>query len=104
MTSFAPPDRPPGDGNNGNNGGSNGGGGGSGSPRRTPRCPICSAPTELEFRPFCSRRCAEVDLSRWLRGGYAIPGRVDVDEDGDDVAAAGGTPRSTLRDSDENDE
>ncbi len=99
MTSFAPPDRPPGDGNNGSSNG-----GDSGSPRRTPRCPICSAPTELEFRPFCSRRCAEVDLSRWLRGGYAIPGRVDVDEDGDDVAAAGGTPRSASPDSDEDNE
>ncbi len=52
------------------------------------RCPICSAPTEALFRPFCSRRCADVDLSRWLRGGYAIAGRADVDEDGDDSTAA----------------
>ena len=52
------------------------------------RCPICSAPTEAAFRPFCSRRCADVDLSRWLRGAYAIPGRADVDEDGDDTTAA----------------
>ena len=52
------------------------------------RCPICTAPTEVAFRPFCSRRCSDVDLSRWLRGGYAIPGRTDVDEDGDDSTAA----------------
>jgi endogenous inhibitor of DNA gyrase (YacG/DUF329 family) len=52
------------------------------------RCPICTAPTEAAFRPFCSRRCADVDLSRWLRGGYAIPGRADVDEDGEDTIAA----------------
>lgn len=52
------------------------------------RCPICTAPTEPSFRPFCSRRCADVDLSRWLRGGYAIAGRADVDEDGDDTIAA----------------
>ncbi len=52
------------------------------------KCPICTAPTELAFRPFCSRRCADVDLSRWLRGGYAIAGRADVDEDGDDSIAA----------------
>jgi uncharacterized protein len=52
------------------------------------RCPICTAPTEAKFRPFCSRRCADVDLSRWLRGGYAIAGRADVDEDGDDSTAA----------------
>lgn len=52
------------------------------------RCPICTAPTEAGFRPFCSRRCADVDLSRWLRGAYAVPGRADVDEDGDDALAA----------------
>lgn len=52
------------------------------------RCPVCSAPTETAFRPFCSSRCADVDLSRWLRGAYAIPGRADVDEDGEDTIAA----------------
>ncbi len=52
------------------------------------RCPICTAPAETGFRPFCSRRCSDVDLSRWLRGAYAIPGRADVDEDGEDTAAA----------------
>jgi endogenous inhibitor of DNA gyrase (YacG/DUF329 family) len=38
-----------------------------------PKCPICSKPTEAEYRPFCSRRCADVDLQRWFTGGYAIP-------------------------------
>lgn len=38
------------------------------------RCPICKAPTETAFRPFCSARCRDVDLARWLRGAYAIPG------------------------------
>lgn len=37
-------------------------------------CPICSKPAEKTFAPFCSRRCADVDLSRWLKGSYAIPG------------------------------
>jgi endogenous inhibitor of DNA gyrase (YacG/DUF329 family) len=42
------------------------------------RCPICKSPLEgreesLRFRPFCSRRCADIDLGRWLRGTYAIP-------------------------------
>ncbi|HVY88674.1 MAG TPA: DNA gyrase inhibitor YacG [Hyphomonadaceae bacterium] len=37
-------------------------------------CPICGRPTVHEFRPFCSRRCAHIDLARWLRGAYAIPG------------------------------
>ncbi|MDQ2095913.1 DNA gyrase inhibitor YacG [Rhodalgimonas zhirmunskyi] len=36
-------------------------------------CPICSKPTDPAFRPFCSKRCADVDLARWLGGGYAIP-------------------------------
>ena len=52
------------------------------------RCPICRAPTEAAFRPFCSRRCSDVDLSRWLTGTYAIAGGdSDADEDGDDAAA-----------------
>jgi len=38
------------------------------------RCPICGGPSDIAFRPFCSRRCADVDLSRWLRGAYVIPG------------------------------
>lgn len=38
------------------------------------RCPICRKPVDPAYRPFCSRRCADVDLGRWLTGGYAIPG------------------------------
>lgn len=38
------------------------------------RCPICeSRPAEPNYRPFCSRRCADVDLQRWFTGRYAIP-------------------------------
>ena len=37
------------------------------------RCPICGKPTAAAFRPFCSKRCADVDLQRWLSGRYAIP-------------------------------
>jgi hypothetical protein len=36
-------------------------------------CPICGKPTIERFRPFCSKRCADVDLNRWLSGSYAIP-------------------------------
>ena len=50
------------------------------------RCPICRAPTVHAFRPFCSRRCGDVDLSRWLSGSYAIAGGgADADEDGDEA-------------------
>ena len=36
-------------------------------------CPICGTAPEAFYRPFCSSRCANVDLSRWLRGAYALP-------------------------------
>jgi len=44
-------------------------------------CPICKTrETVEEFRPFCSKRCADVDLSRWLGGKYAIPSAEPPDE------------------------
>ena len=36
-------------------------------------CPICTAPADPRFRPFCSRRCADIDLGRWFTGQYALP-------------------------------
>lgn len=44
-------------------------------------CPICGKEAVAAYRPFCSRRCADVDLGRWLTGGYAIP--VAEEEDAD---------------------
>ena len=44
-------------------------------------CPICGKPEVNEFKPFCSRRCADVDLNRWLSGAYVIPGKADEEED-----------------------
>ncbi len=38
-------------------------------------CPICKAETKADFRPFCSKRCADVDLGRWMTGSYAVPSR-----------------------------
>jgi len=43
------------------------------------RCPVCARPREEKFKPFCSKRCADIDLARWLDGRYAIPGK-DTDE------------------------
>ena len=37
-------------------------------------CPTCGKPAGEAFKPFCSKRCADIDLGRWLKGGYAIPG------------------------------
>ena len=38
-------------------------------------CPICGKPAEPAFKPFCSKRCADIDLNRWLSGVYAVPAR-----------------------------
>jgi hypothetical protein len=46
---------------------------------RQPACPICGEPRSPRHRPFCSPRCADVDLQRWLAGRYVIP--VGEDED-----------------------
>ncbi|MFN3669275.1 MAG: DNA gyrase inhibitor YacG [Brevundimonas sp.] len=41
-------------------------------------CPICRRKPVVEaYKPFCSRRCADVDLQRWFSGGYVIPGAAD---------------------------
>jgi len=42
-------------------------------------CPICDAETDAKFRPFCSKRCADVDLAKWLTGSYAIPSQDEDD-------------------------
>jgi endogenous inhibitor of DNA gyrase (YacG/DUF329 family) len=44
-------------------------------------CPICGKPTDERVKPFCSKRCADVDLHRWLSGSYAIPVLEDEEED-----------------------
>ncbi len=49
----------------------------------TRSCPLCGKPQSPDYKPFCSRRCADVDLNRWLSGRYAIPVTDEDDEDGD---------------------
>ncbi|HUK08028.1 MAG TPA: DNA gyrase inhibitor YacG [Stellaceae bacterium] len=36
-------------------------------------CPTCGKPVSERHRPFCSQRCATIDLARWLTGGYRVP-------------------------------
>jgi uncharacterized protein len=43
----------------------------------TRRCPICGKPTVAQHRPFCSRRCAIIDLGRWLKEDYRVPAAED---------------------------
>jgi uncharacterized protein len=50
--------------------------------RSATSCPICGKPVVDELRPFCSRRCADVDLGRWLTEQYRIPGTLsEADEE-----------------------
>lgn len=45
-------------------------------------CPVCRrAPPAAAHRPFCSARCADVDLNRWLTGAYATPADPEEDDD-----------------------
>ncbi|MDP6345676.1 MAG: DNA gyrase inhibitor YacG, partial [Alphaproteobacteria bacterium] len=48
-------------------------------------CPVCRKPTADRFRPFCSGRCADLDLGRWLNESYAIPA-VEPPDDWDEEA------------------
>ncbi len=49
------------------------------------KCPICEKPATREHQPFCSARCADLDLHRWLSGRYVVPGAsVQADDEGDD--------------------
>ena len=36
-------------------------------------CPICQSETDKRYRPFCSKRCADIDLAKWLSGSYRVP-------------------------------
>jgi hypothetical protein len=44
-------------------------------------CPMCGRPSNRASYPFCSKRCADIDLNRWLAGAYAIPGTEGDEED-----------------------
>jgi uncharacterized protein len=54
--------------------------------RRNERpCPICGKSRSERYDLFCSRRCADVDLHRWLKGSYVIPGpNAQREQDGGD--------------------
>ena len=55
-----------------------------GKAAKLPRpCPICGKPAEQAFLPFCSPRCRDVDLNRWLTGRYVVPGPENNEDDGE---------------------
>ena len=47
------------------------------------KCPICEKPMDPAFKPFCSKRCADIDLSRWLKGVYSVPAEEGPDDEPD---------------------
>jgi endogenous inhibitor of DNA gyrase (YacG/DUF329 family) len=55
-------------------------------------CPLCGKPAAAAHRPFCSRRCAELDLGRWLDGRYRIPTPEEPDEDAGEPPDEGAEP------------
>lgn len=57
------------------------------------RCPTCGKPAIREFRPFCSRRCADLDLHKWLSGSYAIPVSESDERPEDGPAGEGEEPK-----------
>jgi endogenous inhibitor of DNA gyrase (YacG/DUF329 family) len=68
--------------------------------QRQGKCPICGEPTDSHYRPFCSRRCADVDLHRWLSGTYAIAGTEDTEAAADDRSDAASTSHSSKVETD----
>jgi endogenous inhibitor of DNA gyrase (YacG/DUF329 family) len=49
--------------------------------RMAAKCPICGKPDTADYRPFCSKRCADIDLGRWLKEGYRVPADEQPAED-----------------------
>jgi endogenous inhibitor of DNA gyrase (YacG/DUF329 family) len=61
--------------------------------RITAKCPICEKTGTVEYQPFCSKRCANIDLGRWLKEGY----RVETDEVPTEDEGRGTEPGPTSR-------
>ena len=68
----------------------------SGPPLRAVRiaakCPICSKPADEKYQPFCTKRCADIDLGRWLKEGY----RVETEEGPGEEEPGRGTSEEGL--------
>lgn len=72
----------------------------------TGQCPICKDETEQAFRPFCSSRCADIDLGKWLTGSYAIPVTDEIgdsEDDGSDAVASRANSASPRKPENEDD-
>lgn len=58
------------------------------------KCPVCGKPAQPNHKPFCTRRCADIDLGRWLKESYRVP----TDETPEDEAVNSAPSRSTGQD------
>lgn len=58
--------------------------GGNVVPLKTRKCPVCGKPGTRDYRPFCSKRCADIDLGRWLGEDYRIPAEEAAELDDDE--------------------
>ena len=56
------------------------------------KCPICGKPVQTAFRPFCSDRCKQIDLNRWLSETYRVPDRPGADDDDAETPPRPGAP------------
>lgn len=57
--------------------------------RKRPPCPVCGKESSPDHRPFCSARCKDVDLARWLGGAYVITGDEVAPDSGPDAGPDG---------------
>lgn len=67
--------------------------------KKIPKCSICDEPRSEKYRPFCSKRCADLDLNKWLTGQYAIPVE---EEEPDDYDRAVSQANALSNDPDDN--
>lgn len=60
-------------------------------------CPICGKAQDPKYRPFCSRRCADIDLGRWLTEGYALPAEDPADAPAEPIPQPPDAPPPSKR-------
>ncbi|MEL6648841.1 MAG: DNA gyrase inhibitor YacG [Pseudomonadota bacterium] len=58
-------------------------------------CPICRKVADPRYRPFCSKRCADIDLGKWMRGDYALASEEPLDPEEAEAAFRAGQTRSS---------
>ncbi len=60
----------------------------AGAPPAAQTCVVCGKPQDAKYKPFCSKRCADIDLSRWLKGVYAVPGEEGPEKPPDETGGS----------------